>query len=355
MALDAALLSLVEKSSLLFFIYNKSAERFSYANEAFRSFFDVGSAGLQPAALLETVHPDDQNYLRQQIDKLAAERPTAELEIRFVRGGNQRTLRINAWLSKKNGEDLIMGHAQDISLVKAHNQVLNEHSNKKNSILNILTHDLAGPIGSIGMLSELIMQETAGPEQVKVSGYLDRIKKISSSCIRLIRDFLNQEFLESSGVQLIKRRVNLAAAIKMVAEEYQGTQEQLGIHIKCDSGEQAFYAEIDEDKFLQVIHNLVSNALKFTPDGGTITLNVAEENGQLVVSVADTGIGIPEKHRATLFDKFSGARRNGLHGEHSTGLGMSIIKTIVEWHGGKVWFESEENKGTIFYISVPKT
>ncbi|WP_091152513.1 sensor histidine kinase [Mucilaginibacter pineti] len=74
----------------------------------------------------------------------------------------------------------------------------------------------------------------------------------------------------------------------------------------------------------------------------------------IIVIVADTGIGIPAQYCQTLFEKFSEARRTGLRGEHSTGLGMSIIKTIVEWHDGQVWFESEEHTGTTFYISVPK-
>ncbi len=105
---------------------------------------------------------------------------------------------------------------------------------------------------------------------------------------------------------------------------------------------------------MQVINNLISNALKFTPEGGSITVNVEESDRSVLISVADTGIGIPKKYHATLFDKFSQARRTGLKGQHSTGLGMSIIKTIVDWHQGKIWFNSEENKGTTFYVELPK-
>jgi two-component system sensor histidine kinase VicK len=74
----------------------------------------------------------------------------------------------------------------------------------------------------------------------------------------------------------------------------------------------------------------------------------------VVISISDTGIGIPKAFHDTLFEKFTSARRRGLKGEVSTGLGMSIIKTIVEWHGGSIWFNSEENVGTTFFIEIPK-
>src|SRR5207253_7910739 len=110
----------------------------------------------------------------------------------------------------------------------------------------------------------------------------------------------------------------------------------------------------DDTKFMQVINNLISNAIKFTPDGGEITVSLEEKEETVLITVADTGIGIPEKFHATLFDKFSAARRPGIKGEPSVGLGMSIIKMIVEWHQGHIWFDSQENKGTTFYIEIPK-
>ena len=90
--------------------------------------------------------------------------------------------------------------------------------------------------------------------------------------------------------------------------------------------------DIDELKFIQAINNLVSNAIKFTQQDGTIEISIKEEQDHVLITVSDNGIGIPEKHHELLFDKFTSARRRGLRGESSHGLGMSIIKTIVEWH-----------------------
>ncbi|RZK35204.1 MAG: ATP-binding protein, partial [Hymenobacter sp.] len=105
----------------------------------------------------------------------------------------------------------------------------------------------------------------------------------------------------------------------------------------------------------QAVNNLISNAIKFTRDGSSITLSLEERPEKVMIIVSDNGIGIPERFHAALFDKFSPAGRTGLNGEPSVGLGMSIIKTIVEWHEGRIWFESEETKGTTFYIEIAKS
>lgn len=99
---------------------------------------------------------------------------------------------------------------------------------------------------------------------------------------------------------------------------------------------------------------MISNAIKFASDGGEITLRIEEQEEHVLFTVEDNGVGIPAHLQEGLFEKFPKARRPGLKGEPSTGLGMSIIKTIVEWHNGRIWFESEENKGAIFYIELPK-
>lgn len=114
------------------------------------------------------------------------------------------------------------------------------------------------------------------------------------------------------------------------------------------------YIEVDEMKFMQVLNNLVSNSIKFTYDNGNISLHVEEEQENILITIADDGIGIPAEYQSVLFDKFTKARRPGLRGEKSTGLGMSIVKTIIELHQGKIWFDSAEKKGSRFYIQIPK-
>lgn len=348
------LLYLAERSNELFFIYDLIQKQFTYMNPTCISFFGLKDHNIKAKELLKSVHPEDQEYVLSQFKICIDGQMVVDAECRIRRGKYERWLSITPFVSTENGEHLLIGQAEDITANKENSEILNKHNNKKNSILNILAHDLAGPIGTVQNLSALLARETAHLNSPQISRYISIISKISKTNISLIQDFLNQEFLESSNVKLLKTRVELVKKIKMLTEEYLDTQSELKIQFICDANKESIYVEIDEDKFMQVINNLISNALKFTPDGGTIRLNMEENENDIVVSVADSGIGIPQQYHTTLFDKFSDARRNGLKGEHSTGLGMSIIKNIVDWHHGEIWFNSKENIGTTFYIRLQK-
>jgi signal transduction histidine kinase len=113
------------------------------------------------------------------------------------------------------------------------------------------------------------------------------------------------------------------------------------------------YGNLNKERFHRIMTNLLSNAVKFTPTHGTISIKVREGKKDLHVEVTDEGIGIPEKIRPLLFDRFSKARRKGLKGEKSTGLGLSICRQLVEQHGGSINVDSEEQKGTTFHIRLP--
>lgn len=170
----------------------------------------------------------------------------------------------------------------------------------------------------------------------------------------MIQEFVKQEFLESAQAALIKRRTDLVEIFRIATDEYVNSGTELKQDIRFNHTDQTLFLSIDETKFMQVIHNLVSNSMKFTPDGGTITIGLEEKENSVLITVQDTGIGIPEKYHTDLFDQFSPARRTGLRGEPTMGLGMFVIKTIVEWHEGKIRFDSRVGEGTTFYIEMPK-
>lgn len=348
------LLYLAERSTELFFIYDLIDERFTYMNPTCVAFFHLKDHQIESQVLLNLINPEDQKHIISKFKSCINGKVVSDVECRVRQGQNEKWLRITPYLSTLNNSRSLIGQALDVTAVKANSEVLHNHNNKKNSILNILAHDLAGSIGVMQNLSAMLGRETAALKNQRIDRYVSMISRICKSDIHLIHDFLDQEFLESAGVRLLKKRIELVSKLQTVIQEYLDMQDELTIQFSSQANKEIIYVEIDEDKFMQVINNLISNALKFTSDGGLITLNVEERQDDVLISVSDTGIGIPQKYHATLFDKFTDARRRGLKGEQSTGLGMSIIKTIVEWHQGKIWFESEENKGTNFYIQLPK-
>jgi len=354
MEISKLLTHLANRSHRLFFIFDMKQDRFVYMNPSCLNFFGLESIEIRSKFLLHMVHPEDRRYVLFKLKECNDGKGVSDVECRIQRGKNERWLNTTPYLFNDDGEHLLIGTAEDITNYKANADTLNNHNSKKNSILNILAHDLAGPIGAIGNISDMLAKDAKRSEDPALSRYLALIDRITKKSLKLIRDFLNQEFLESAGVELVKKRVELVSKISMATQEYFDMMEGLRVKFSCHSNKERIFAEIDEDKFMQVINNLVSNSLKFTPKDGFIEIYIQDNKKQVLVTVSDNGIGIPRKYHEKLFDKFTEARRSGLKGEQSTGLGMSIIKTIVEWHKGRIWFESEENNGTKFYIELPK-
>jgi two-component system sensor histidine kinase VicK len=345
---------LAKRSGQLFFCFDASNGRLVFSNPAFNDFFALEKGTDTYHALLNRVHPEDKAYITSKVADCLSGKTLKNIECRFVRGKNERWLRITPYLYNDTKERLVFGDAEDIHAYKILSDVLNSHNEKKNAILTILSHDLAGPLSSIKTFTHLIGNETRSLAATKIAAHIDSINNLSESCIHLIHDFINQEFLESAATSLVKRRTDLVAKLDGIMQQFSRQQENLKLHFKFEAKEKVVYAEVDEDKFIQVINNLLSNAIKFTADGGTITLSIEETDQNFLLSVADTGIGIPKQYQEALFERFSAARRSGLKGEPSTGLGMYLIKTIVAWHQGEIYFESEEQKGTTFYIKLPK-
>lgn len=184
---------------------------------------------------------------------------------------------------------------------------------------------------------------------------LELMERTCTEGVSLIRDFVDTEFLESANVELKRERTDLVGWLATLMAEYQRSERHTHLHFDFTAPPQPVYVFLDINKFQQVINNLVSNALKFTPDGGRIGVRVTVHDGRAVVTVTDTGVGIPKKLQPVLFEKFTKARRPGLRGEKSTGLGMSVIQTLVGLHQGTIHFTftSAAGTGTTFTIALP--
>jgi two-component system sensor histidine kinase VicK len=223
---------------------------------------------------------------------------------------------------------------------------------KKNAILEILSHDLAAPFATIQGMSTLVEKKLKKGESV--DEFIAYIKDSAKKGSDMIRDFVDAEFLESSHVVLRKERTDLVGIFRTTLEDYQKGGDLINKRFILSSSSPSIYLALDSLKFLQVINNLISNAIKFTHEDGLIEVRIEDKETKVLFSVSDNGIGIPQELQPVLFDKFTKARRPGIRGEKSTGLGMSIIKTIVELHQGKIYFTSQKKKGSTFYVELPK-
>nr|WP_230688124.1 ATP-binding protein [Hymenobacter jeongseonensis] len=170
----------------------------------------------------------------------------------------------------------------------------------------------------------------------------------------MIRDLINLEFLASANTDLKRDRIEVGAALRAPLEDLQREQDLLGHPFAYTLPAEPVYARLDVNKITQVLTNLVSNAIKFTPDGKRVAVRVEAAAGSVRIHVSDEGIGIPVALQPYLFERFTKARRAGLRGEQTTGLGLAICKTIVEWHQGTLRVYSTEGQGTTFTVEIPQ-
>jgi two-component system sensor histidine kinase VicK len=357
---DVLFRPLVEHSHTVYFAYHVRSRRVQYVSPAYERLLGRPAAHVNEdlRRWLAAVHPDDRELLSEQLSRLT--QGTAplvqDLELRLRhRDGRRQWLCLTAGRSADAGGELLLtGSVHDITRTKEYMANADKFNAKKNATLEILSHDLSGPLIVVQQLAENVAEQAKEYRNPALEELLRLMRVTCQESVDLIRDFINQEFLESANVELNLQRVELVAKLRLVLSSYQSAQHLLDKRIGFSANVERVYVYVDDNKFQQVINNLISNALKFTPDGGRIEVRVQQQAMRVVVSVQDTGVGIPAQLQPMLFDKFTKARRRGLRGERSVGLGMSVIQTLVQLHEGRIWFESEEGRGSTFYIELPR-
>ncbi len=227
-----------------------------------------------------------------------------------------------------------------------------EYSKEKDRIMQILSHDLRSPISGIKAASELIGRTPA--DTALVSEFSTLITRVSDTLIELINNFLDMARASDGKIELYPDYCDIREIARRAVDVLGVLATGKNILISTSFAEDVPLLVLDHSKMLQVFTNLLSNAIKFTPSGGTISVGIERGSaGDVVVHVADTGIGIPEAHIPMLFEQFGRHQRSGTAGERGTGLGMALVKSLVEMHGGSISVHSEAGQGTTFTMQFP--
>ena len=229
---------------------------------------------------------------------------------------------------------------------------LEETSRHKSEFLASMSHELRTPLNAIIGFSEVLREEMFGRVNEKQAEYLDDIISSGNHLLSLINDVLDLSKVEAGQVELevgpFSLRQALERGVVMVRE--QATDE--GVQVDLSAGPEVDVVEGDERRIKQVIFNLLSNAVKFTPAGGEVDVSAIRVNGEVRVSVADTGPGIAPGDHERVFEEFQQTDA-GLERLEGTGLGLALSKRLVELHGGRIWLESELGKGSTFVFTLP--
>lgn len=333
------------------FVYDLSIKEFLFIHSTLEWAVKPDEQQSTLSALITHIHPDDMSMLKHALSKTKAGKFQGSLKFRLMNSYVERWVQVIPLLGRHNSSEVILGSVIDINDEVANTESMNKYANKKNSILHMLGHDLRGPLNMAKSVIGLLDGEVSDSGVIKKIQY---IKTIIQASIDLINNLITREVLETTEVVLVKKRVDIVKKLTEYLEECRRSADlaQRSFSLTCAAEE--IFIEMDLSKFMQVVNNLISNSMKFTRSGGSISITISEEQNYLRFIFSDDGIGVPKDHLMKIFDKFTTARRPGLNGEPTLGLGLSIVKTIINWHSGKIWCESEEGKGTEFYVELPK-
>ena len=217
-----------------------------------------------------------------------------------------------------------------------------------------VSHELRTPLTSVKSyleaLDEGALSEPVAPDFIKVS--LDETNRM----MRMVKDLLHLSRIDNATSHLDVELINFTAFITFILNRFdkmRGSDEEKKYELVRDYPITSVWIEIDTDKMTQVIDNIINNAIKYSPDGGKITVTMKTTDDQMILSISDQGLGIPKQDLPRIFDRFYRVDRARSRAQGGTGLGLSIAKEIIKQHKGFIWAKSEYGKGSTFTIVLP--
>ena len=227
---------------------------------------------------------------------------------------------------------------------------------RRNFVSNV-SHEVRTPLTSIKSYTEALVDGAWENKEI-APGFLKVIETETDRMMRMITDLLNLSRMDQNRLGLEKEFINMNELVLHIVNRFEMVLQsepyrEKNYRILTDITQRDLWVELDQDKITQVLDNIINNAIKYSPDGGRIIVRLMETHTDIIVSVSDEGLGIARKDIPHLFDRFYRVDKARSRAMGGSGLGLAIAQEVVQLHGGKIWVNSIENKGSTFFVSLP--
>jgi len=305
------------------------------------------------------------------IKQVLREKKVTDFELTArARDGKETVVSINATTFYDRDRKLqgVFAAARDVTERKRLDQVLQEKNvelerarfvaekinNAKSDFLANMSHELRTPLNSVIGFSEVLQDQLFGPINAKQQEYVNNILTSGRHLLDLINDILDLSKVEAGKMELDQSDLSLREVLDSSLMMLREKAMKGGLNLKLDFAQQADLRIVaDQRKLKQIMFNLVSNAVKFTPAGGSVNVSAATEDDFIKITVADTGMGIRDEDIPKLFQTFTQLESAYTKEYEGTGLGLALARQLVELHGGRIWVKSEFGKGSRFSFTIP--
>lgn len=256
------------------------------------------------------------------------------------------------WLAHQELEKKVKERTQELTCALEEVKML---SKRKTDFVSSVSHELRTPLTSIKGYASILLAEKLGQLPPEVKARLEKINRHSDELTHMINDLLDIAHIESGKIIMKRQSYEIKAIVEKILDLFslQLKEKQISAQLNIDASCQNIFA--DSRQIERVFINLIGNAMKFTPAQGTISISARNVDGQVQVDVADSGCGIPEEAQGHIFEEFYRVDNSINDQVKGSGLGLSLVKQIIQAHGGKIWLNSKENQGTTFSFTMPQS
>lgn len=228
-------------------------------------------------------------------------------------------------------------------------------SAEKQEFLSVMSHELRTPMTGVKGYLSMILEGDAGPLSDDVKEFVAAAYVANDRLIRLVEHMMKVARIQEGKIKINLGKVDISREAKMIVSDFQIPAKEKKLTLTYKPASQDLFVKADPDRAREVLMNLISNAVKFTPPAGQIEVSHRQQNSWVIIDVRDSGMGIKREDQDRLFEIFTKANLSLTGQEKGTGLGLYLAKKLAEAQGGKLWLESSEtNKGSTFSFALPK-